>query len=282
MATPEELRREKVAAKLLERGFVQAKIPDERDTLVDFRTMSALATARSPEYATAAPFPHVVIDDFLPADSFQTVHDALPTLDDPRIPWGNLSASLRDGRPAQLRKYHLQNVLLMKPAVRQLILELNSGPFTLLLERLTGIPKLISDPLLQGGGVHLVEPGGLLRVHADFNKHPAYRIERRLNLLLYLNVDWREEYGGHLGLWDKGVSTCLERVSPVANRCVIFSTTSDSFHGHPSPLTCPEGVLRKSIALYYYTVGAAEKDESPGHSTLWQVLPDEAGGADET
>jgi Rps23 Pro-64 3,4-dihydroxylase Tpa1-like proline 4-hydroxylase len=279
MPTPEELRREKVAAKLLERGFVQAQIPTERDTLVDFRAVSELAKARSQDYIAAAPFPHLVLDDFLPPDSFQAVHEALPTLEDPRIDWGNLSASLGDGRPAQLGKYHLQNVLLMKPAVRQLILELNSGPFTLLLERLTRIPRLLSDPLLQGGGVHLVQPGGLLRVHADFNKHPAYRIERRLNLLLYLNVDWKEEYGGHLELWDKSVSTCVERISPIANRCVIFNTTSDSFHGHPTPLACPEGVLRKSIALYYYTVGGVERDEAPGHATLWQVLPGENDGS---
>lgn len=278
MPTPEEVRREKIAERLLLRGFVQAAIPAERDTLIDFRRMADLAKAKSSEYEAAQPFPHVVIDDFLPEDSFRAVHEALPQLDDRRITWGNLNATLPDGRPAQMRKYHLQNVLLMKPTVRQLVAELNSGPFTLLLERLTGIPKLLSDPLLQGGGVHLVEPGGLLRVHADFNRHPAFHIERRLNLLLYLNVDWKEEYGGHLELWNRDVSACVESVLPIANRCVIFNTTSDSYHGHPRPLTCPEGCLRKSIALYYYTVDRADKDEMPSHSTLWQELPSERGG----
>jgi Rps23 Pro-64 3,4-dihydroxylase Tpa1-like proline 4-hydroxylase len=278
MTTPEELRRQKVAEAIIRRGFVQAAIPAVRDTLVDFRQISELSKQRTDEYKAGEPFPHIVIDDFLPQDSLRAVHEALPALDDPSIVWGNLNANMANGRPAQLDKYHLQNVLFMKPAMRQLIAELNSGPFTVQLERLTGIPRLLSDPLLQGGGVHLVKPGGLLRVHADFNRHPAFHIERRLNLLLYMNADWKEEYGGHLELWDRDVKTCVKKVPPILNRCVIFNTESTSFHGHPHPLACPEGRLRQSIALYYYTVDRADKDETPSHGTLWQELPDERDG----
>jgi Rps23 Pro-64 3,4-dihydroxylase Tpa1-like proline 4-hydroxylase len=278
MPTPEETRRQKIAERLLEIGFVQAGLPDERNTLIDFRALHELVKNRAAEYRAAEPFPHIVIDDFLPEDSFRAVHEALPRRDDPSIVWGNLSANLPDGRPAQQHKYHLQNVLLMKPPVRELIGELNSGPFTLNLQRLTGVMKLITDPLLQGGGVHLVEAGGLLRVHADFNQHPSYQLKRRLNLLLYFNEDWREEYGGHLELWNRDVSQCVQRIPPIANRCVIFNTSSDSYHGHPHALTCPQGVVRKSIALYYYTVDTSEQVEdgqARGHGTLWQVLPHE-------
>ncbi|HEX4477683.1 MAG TPA: 2OG-Fe(II) oxygenase [Polyangiaceae bacterium] len=274
MTTPEEHRRQKIAEELLRRGFLQATLPARRDTLLDFKRMFELAKERSKEYRDAAPFPHVVIDDFLPAESFQAVFDALPRLDDPEVVWGNLNANLPDGRAAQARKFHLQNVLFMKPPVRQLISELNSGPFTLLLEQLTGVRPLLSDPHLQGGGVHLVEPGGLLRVHADFVKHPAFQLDRRLNLLLYLNPDWQEEYGGHLELWAKDMSSCERRVLPIANRCVIFNTSADSFHGHPRPLACPEGWLRKSVALYYYTPPPAPAERAH-HTTLWQELPDE-------
>src|SRR5690242_14104819 len=129
--TPEEHRRQKIAEELARRGFLQAALPETRDTLVDFRQLFELGKARAKEYREADPFPHSVIDDFLPADSYRAVHEALPTLEQPSSNWGNLDSTTKDGRPAQRLKYHLQNVLLMKPVVRQLILEMNSGPFTM-------------------------------------------------------------------------------------------------------------------------------------------------------
>ncbi len=223
MTTPNELRRQKVAEALLRRGFLQLSPPEQCDTLIDFRRVLAIAKESSDSYQAALPFPHIVIDDFLPEDGFRQVLEGLPQLEDGKIEWGNLDSQLPDGRPAQRLKYHLHNVLFMKPAVRQLIAEMNSGPFTLLLEQLTGIHPLVSDPHLQGGGVHLVKPGGSLRIHADFNKHPAFRFDRRLNLLLYMNPGWQESYGGDLELWAKDMSRCEKRVAPIANRCVIVS-----------------------------------------------------------
>ncbi len=275
MPTPEETRAEKVKRALLRRAFLEAQLPPERDTLVDFRRLYELSRDRGREYRTAEPFPHIVIDDFLPPDSLERVMAAMPRLDEPGLSWGNLDAKLPDGRPAQASKYHLQNVLGMKPALRQLIAELNSGPFTFVLSQLTGIDDLIVDAQLLGGGVHMVKPGGMLRVHADFRKHPSYNVERRLNLLIYMNPDWKEEYGGHLEIWDREMKTCHERVLPIANRCVIFNTSDDSYHGHPHPLTCPEGMMRRSIALYYYTVDPATRVDPEKHTTAWQDLPEE-------
>jgi hypothetical protein len=97
--------------------------------------------------------------------------------------------------------------------------------------------------------------------------------------LIYLNRDWREEYGGHLELWNAAMTQCDVRVLPVFNRAVIFSTTDRSFHGHPDPLKCPEGMTRKSMALYYYSRGRPEEEVSPSHSTLWQIRPAEPGGS---
>jgi Rps23 Pro-64 3,4-dihydroxylase Tpa1-like proline 4-hydroxylase len=279
--TPEEHRRQKIAEELQRRAFIQSTLPTNPGTLVDFRRMLDLAHERAKEYRTGEPFPHIVIDDFLGEESFRAVYDALPTREDERILWGNLDANLADGRPAQARKFHLSNVLFMKPALRQLIAELNSGSFLLTMQQLTGIAHLLSDPHLQGGGVHSVERGGLLRVHADFNRHPTYKFRRRLNILLYMNPGWQEEYGGHLELWTKDMQTCVKRVLPVANRCVIFNTSSDSFHGHPHPLTCPEGWARKSVALYYYSPEFPGPDEPGGISTAWQELPEEKAGRNE-
>jgi Rps23 Pro-64 3,4-dihydroxylase Tpa1-like proline 4-hydroxylase len=140
---------------------------------------------------------------------------------------------------------------------------------------LTGIQDLISDPFYRGGGLHNILPGGKLGVHADFNKHQKYDLDRRLNLLLYLNKDWKEEYGGHIELWDKNMQKCVKRVLPIFNRVVIFTTTDHSFHGHPDPLNCPNPMSRKSLALYYYTHGRPEEDESQTHSTLFKLRPGE-------
>lgn len=274
----EETRAELVRRELNRRAHLEALLPDETETLIDFRRLFELTRERSKEYRKASPFPHIVIDDFLPKESLGLVLGALPALEDSRVKWGNLDANLPDGRPAQTAKYHLSNVLSMKPALRQLIAELNSGPFTAVLSQLTGIDDLLVDAQLLGGGVHLVKPGGLLRVHADFRRHHTYNLARRLNFLLYLNRDWQEEYGGHLELWDREMKSCNVRVLPVANRCVIFTTTEDSYHGHPHPLGCPEGTLRQSLALYYYTADPPSDVDTRVHSTAWQELPEEKMG----
>ena len=112
--------------------------------------------------------------------------------------------------------------------------------------------------------------GGRLGIHADFNRHPRFDLDRRLNLLVYLNKDWREEYGGHLELWNRGMTHCEVKILPVFNRVVLFSTTDFTYHGHPDPLACPEGMTRKSLALYYYTNGRPTDEVSGGHTTLFR------------
>jgi hypothetical protein len=160
---------------------------------------------------------------------------------------------------------------------RHLLAQFNSSTFTSFLEDLTAISGLIPDPHYLGGGLHQIEPGGLLKVHADFNRHEQLRLDRRLNLILYLNRDWREEYGGHLELWNRDMTRCEARILPVFNRCVVFTTTSLSYHGHPEPLTCPPGMTRKSMALYYYSNGRPAAEESDvAHDTDFQARPGEA------
>jgi Rps23 Pro-64 3,4-dihydroxylase Tpa1-like proline 4-hydroxylase len=121
------------------------------------------------------------------------------------------------------------------------------------LSELTGIKGLIADPYHAGAGLHETKRGGHLSVHADFPEHESMRINRRLNLLIYLNEDWQEDYGGALELWDKRMRKATQKVLPVFGRAVIFSTARDTYHGHPDPLTCPEHRSRRSIATYYYT-----------------------------
>ena len=173
------------------------------------------------------------------------------------------------------RKLASKDDSVMGPATRGLLWALNSPVFVEFLERLTGIGPLVPDAHFEGGGLHQIEPGGHLKVHADFNRHPRNGLERRLNVLLYLNRDWKDEYGGALELWNRDMTRSEVRVLPLFNRCVVFSTTSTSYHGHPDPLTCPAGETRKSIALYYYTKDRPPEEETDTHNTLFQARPGE-------
>jgi hypothetical protein len=229
----------------------------------DSAHLDAIAQQRGEGYRTASPFPHIVIDDFLPDEAITTCISEFPTPEN--VPWELYTDA------GNTKKLAINDERLMGPFTRHLIGQLNASAFVEFLEKLTGITGLVPDPHLLGGGLHQIEEGGYLRVHADFNRHPTLRLERRLNLLLYLNPGWREEYGGDLQLWNAHMTDCERRVFPVANRCVIFSTTDTSFHGHPDPLTTPPGVTRKSLALYYYSADRPDDDRSPEHSTLYQA-----------
>src|SRR5262249_42493493 len=123
------------------------------------------------------------------------------------------------------------------------------------LEKASGIQGLIPDPYYSGAGFHFTLTGGKLAIHADFNRHNQMKLDRRLNLLVYLNRDWKEEYDGHLELWDRAMTQCKKKFLPIFNRLVIFSTTDFSYHGQPETIKCPPHMNRKSIALYYFTNG---------------------------
>ena len=145
----------------------------------------------------------------------------------------------------------------------RLIQALHSPRFLEALAAATGVDGLIVDPHLDGGGLHQIERGGRLAIHRDFMEHPIMHVDRRLNVIVYLNEGWREEWGGALEIWDRNLRRCERRIAPVFNRTFVFLTTDYSYHGHPDPLDCPPGVTRKSVALYYYTNGRPDDEVSP-------------------
>ena len=217
-------------------------------------------------YRNAKPFPHIAIDDFFPRPVVEAALAEFPGPGD--VEWQRFQNS-REVKLACREEHRLG------PVIRSLIWELNSQAFLRFLEHLTGIDNLIPDPQLSGGGMHQILRGGKLGVHVDFNKHGPYQLDRRLNLLLYLNKDWLEEYGGHLELWNEDMTRCERKILPVFNRVAIFTTTEKSWHGHPEALACPEGWSRKSIALYYYTNGRSDGASAPQHSTVFRERPGE-------
>jgi len=208
------------------------------------RYLQQLAATHRDAYRSARPFPHAVIDDFMPEDVLDLVVAEFPEPSDSR--WWALDSSNE-------RKLTGQDHTMFGPVTRHVLEQLNAAAFLDFLEGLTGIAGLIPDPHFHGGGLHQVERGGHLSVHADFNRHPVTGLERRLNLLLYLNRGWQDAYAGALELWDKDLRACEQRILPVFNRCVVFTTSRFSYHGHPDPLACPEGMARRSLALYYFS-----------------------------
>ena len=106
-------------------------------------------------------------------------------------------------------------------------------------------------------------------MHTDFNHHKPLGLERRINVLIYLNRDWDDAYGGQIELWNGDMSRCVNSYLPAFNRCVIFNTTDESYHGNPNVVRNPSGVSRKSIALYYYTATWSEARRE--HTTQFKV-----------
>lgn len=229
-------------------------------------SLSARADEHRRAFLTAQPFPHVVIDDFLPEWVLDKVIDEFP--DPGVIPW-------KEFKEATSKKLATEGDAFFGDFTRHLLTQLNSSTFLQFLERLTGVEGLVPDPYFFGGGLHQIEPGGFLKVHADFNWHEQLKLDRRLNVLIYLNRDWQESYGGALELWDRGMNHAVVSILPIFNRFVVFATTDYSYHGHPEPLACPPGRTRRSLALYYYTNGRPESERSTAHSTLYQERPGE-------
>lgn len=222
-------------------------------------------------YASARPFPHIAIDGLFDDEQLDRIVAEFPKPEEMR--W------MRFDSPTEkkLGFYHEHSTI--SPLIRAFLDAMNGFEMLLFLEALTGIGGLIPDPYFGGGGLHQIEPGGFLKIHADFNVHPKLKLDRRINLLIYLNRDWREEYGGHLELWNASMTACEQRILPLFNRTVVFSTSDTSFHGHPHPLASPPGVTRRSLSLYYYTAGRPEDERSAPHDTLFREPEGGARGA---
>jgi len=211
------------------------------------------------------PFPNIVIDDFLPEDVAEKAFLNFPDIQSSA--WKTLPTEDQRYKLATKDERDIPDVL------RSIIHELNSGLFLDFLERLTGIPNLIADTKCVGGGLHQIKRGGKLAVHLDFSHHPGNQLFRRVNVLIYLNKNWQESYQGHLELWNKDITHCEKKILPIFNRCAIFSTSENSYHGHPEPLACPEDVTRKSISLYYFTKNPPEGKEDVVHNTMFKSRP---------
>lgn len=237
---------------------------------LDPKQAREIGESLSSDYCFADPFPHIVLENFLPAEFISGVVEHFPTakLDsDVVFEAGYAGHHKRQILPSDCDDF-----------CRRAFNFFNSQPFLEFLEGLSSIEGLLPDPYFVGGGFHEIGRGGKLGIHADFRINNKLHLSRRMNVIVYLNENWREEYSGSLELWSRDMKNKMKSVAPVWNRCVIFNTDADSYHGHPDPLTTPDGVLRRSIALYYYTASKAIYEEVPNRSTMYAARPgDDAG-----
>ena len=241
-----------------------------------YKDLNNIILKEKDNFQNAKPFPHIVLKNFFDSKCLDEVLNDFPKN------LNSLSKNLSDDKELmEWDDINSKKITTKKPSpamfkekIHNFLNELNSFYFVDFLQKITGIKeRIIPDPYFWGGGMHISKRGGYAKIHADYNIHPKMKLDRRINVLIYLNKDWKEEYGGYLELWNREMTECLQKVSPSFNTVVIFNTNDFSYHGHPDPLLCPENVTRNSIALYYYTNGRPVSEiniNNYEHSTQWQ------------
>lgn len=232
---------------------------------LDEDTAYQLGQARMGDYAFAEPFAHAVLDNFLPSEMTEGLLAHFPA--DPKAHDKVYEKGYGGTHKRQISPYDCD------AHMRAAFAFFNSAQFIRFIEGITNIQGLIPDPYFSGGGLHETSTGGLLGIHADFQVNEGLQLFRRVNVLIYLNKDWQDAYGGKLELWDKAMTKKVVEVAPIFNRAVIFNTDADSFHGHPDPLTTPAHITRKSIALYYYKAQAIQNQTGESRHTLYVARP---------
>ena len=217
------------------------------------QNLNDLALSLKDQYSFADPFPHIQIENFFSNEYLDSILNEFPDLSNLKK-----SENYKNQNEIKFANNDFEN---FPNKIKNFFNFLNSETFLNFLQILTSInEKLIADKELNGGGLHEIKTGGLLKVHTDFNKHPTNNFDRRVNVLIYLNKNWKKEYKGCLELWDKEMKQCKQKILPNFNKIVIFSTTDFSNHGHPDPIDCPNDISRKSIALYYFSEGRPKEE----------------------
>jgi hypothetical protein len=215
--------------------------------------LTAIAQANCESYHDASPWSHVVLEDLFDPELIAKAERE------------ELQPSLALEVERTYRKVKAESPEPNGPAARQILDSIRSEEFISFLESLTGVSDLIPDPTHYWAGLHVNPPGAFQAIHRDFRVHPITGLFHRVNVLIYLNSDWKSEYAGELELWRKDKSACERQVAPVAGKTVIFEAGPLAFHGIPEPINCPPGRARLSLAAIYYTENPPPDDRKESH-----------------
>src|ERR1700733_13311160 len=217
----------------------------------------------------ARPFRHVGIDDFFENDYVERLLDEFPS-------FGGRLAIGENGNTGG--KAVNTKIAAISPVYEDLYGFISSKPFLEFVSRLSGLPDLILDPAMYGGGTHENLHGQELDPHVDFNFDQTEQLHRRLNLIVYLNKDWRPEWGGGLEIHSnprRPEENQIRTYNPIFNRAVLFETNEYSWHGFPR-IALPEDkrhLSRKSISIYLYTKDRPAAEIAPKHATFYVQRP---------
>jgi len=218
----------------------------------------------SDQFISNSPFPHMIIDNFLKIDSSNKI---LNNFNFNRH-WNNYS--LINNR----KHWGLTDQKKMDENCNELFDELGSEEFVNLLSKITGIKGVFLDKTLDASGLFQVFNGGRCSMHTDFNSHTIEKKWRRvLNILIYFNKDWLDEYNGQLEFWDENLKHKVKSISPIFNRCLIFRTDKKSYHGYPEKINIPSKMSRKSLAAWYFV---EEDKELELYPTKYRPRPNDS------
>jgi len=214
----------------------------------------------SEAFSNHNPIRHIVIDNFLQPEIAEKIFQNFPGIDNMNTHYKGINE----------KKAEHSDFSHLHPYFETVRNTLASNDFTEWLTSITNIPSLESVPDRLGYGLHQGANNSFLDVHVDYNIHPIKKLYRKLNLILFFNSEWKDSWGGHLELWDKDVKNCIQKISPVLNRCVIFECSSVSYHGYKK-ITVPEGITRKSYYQYFFTPIPLNTNY---HDTIFKPVPE--------
>lgn len=208
-------------------------------------------------FAQKKPFSYAVVDNFFPEDLANQLSAEFPDFDDSK--WHEYKNQI------EIKKVS-NNWNVFPKATYETFSYLNSTSFLNMMMALTGVPLLLPDHGLNGGGWHIHANGGKLNPHLDYSMHPKLPYQRKINIIVYLQPNWEPSWGGHLGFYEhnidsKGPGQLIHEVEPIFNRAVFFDTTQNSWHGLCREVSTPDGICRKSMAVYYLTTPPKDVDQ---------------------
>jgi Rps23 Pro-64 3,4-dihydroxylase Tpa1-like proline 4-hydroxylase len=201
------------------------------------------------DYRVARPWPHVVLMDVFPAELVQQIYTEARGLD---------RSQMRSSNTKRHRKLQTSDRDQLGPATRALQDYLDGPDFITVLSAVTGVTDLLPDPTHYAAGLHETPQGGKTMIHIDFARHPETQQHHRVNVLLYLNPAWQDDWGGQLELWPPDMSSIGARIQPTANTMIVWETHGGTLHGMPDPVAGPPGTSRFALASYYFTDAPAE------------------------
>lgn len=227
---------------------------------IDYKSLEERTAELKSAWNNAEPFHRIVFDDFFTNEAAEKILATYPEVEE-----GAWESKTFLNQKNKFVKTNFDD----NPVLQQAFDEINGQKLLDIVQNITGIKNVKGDPKLFGGGLHQSINGAFLDVHLDFNIHPVTKKHRRMNIIIYMNKDWKEEYGGFLELWDMDKKEQIGNVAPSFNRCVIFETNKVSFHGHPKPINTPKGISRKSLATYFYTENRPANEIENDRNTLY-------------